>query len=99
VKVAQHTASCQIPEPKGLTVPAYTFLDPIFQPISAVWAVDIDGTSIIGNSEDLAVIHNPNATNPVPIGFLPVCNEHVVTAIGPDEMQLNRPEGRLKNQP
>jgi type I restriction enzyme S subunit len=71
----------------------------MFQFISAVWAVDIDGTSIIGNSEDLAVIHNPNATNPIPIGFLPVCNKYVAIAIGPDEMQLNRQDGRLKNQP
>lgn len=37
----------------GAEVPAYTFLDPRFNQISAIWAVDLDGGSAIGNSEPM----------------------------------------------
>jgi hypothetical protein len=83
---------------KGAPVPAYTFLDARFKPISAIWAVDVDGTSAIGNSEPMAVIHNPNAVNPMPIGFLPAYDEYVATPIGTEDFQLNRLEGRLKSR-
>lgn len=84
-----------ISKPKGAPVPAYTFLDVRFQPISAIWAVDVDGTSVIGNSEPMAVIHNPNALNPIPIGLLPAHDEYVATPIGTEEFELNRIKGRL----
>ncbi len=61
-------------------VPTYTFLDPRFSPISAIWAVDLNGGSTIGNSEPTAVVHNPNATNPLPLGFLPADDEYVAVA-------------------
>jgi type I restriction enzyme S subunit len=93
---AGHQHRPEIIKPNGSSVPAYTFLDPRFQPISAIWAVDIDGTSVIGNLEDLAVIHNPYATNPIPVGFLPAYDEYLATPISLDEMQLNRQDGRLK---
>ncbi len=85
-----------ISKPKGKPVPADTFFDPRFQTISAIWAVDVDGTSVIGNSEPMVVIHNPNAINPIPVGFLPAHEEYVTTPIGLDELQLNRQDGRLK---
>lgn len=47
--------------PKKAPVPAYTFLDDKSKPISAIWAVDLEGTSALGNIEPMAVIHNPNA--------------------------------------
>jgi type I restriction enzyme S subunit len=81
---------------KGAPVPAYTFLDERFQPISAIWAVDVDGTSANGNPEPMFVVHNPNANKPIPIGFLPAHDEYVATSIGTDEFKLNRIEGRLK---
>jgi hypothetical protein len=87
-----------ISKPKGAPVPAYTFLDARFQPISAIWAVDIDGTSAIGNSEPMAVIHNPNAINPIPIGYLPAHDEYVATPIGTEEFELNRLGGCLRFQ-
>lgn len=83
---------------KGAPVPAYTFLDERFQPISAIWAVDVDGTSAIKNSEPMAVIHNPNAVNPIPIGFLPAHDEYVATPIRTEEFELDRLEGRLKSR-
>ena len=87
-----------ISKPKGAPVPAYTFLDERFQPISAIWAVDVDGTSVIGNSEPMAVIHNPNAVNPIPIGFLPAHDEYVATPISAEEFELNRIDGCLRSQ-
>ena len=83
---------------KGAPVPAYTFLDERFQSISAIWAVDVDGTSANGNSEPMDVVHNPNANNPIPIGLLPAHDEYVATSIGTEEFKLNRVEGRLKSQ-
>jgi type I restriction enzyme S subunit len=63
-------------------VPANTFLDPSFNPVSAIWAVDLNGGSAIGNSEPMAVVHNPNASNPVPTGFLPADDEYVAVPEG-----------------
>lgn len=87
-----------ITKPKGKPVPAYTFLDPRFQPISAVWAVDIDGTSAIGNSEPMAVVHNPNADNPISTGFLPAHDEYVATPITTEKYELKRLGGNLLYQ-
>ena len=55
----------------GSSVSACMFLDPAFEHISAIWAADMDGTYVIGNSHVLAVEHNPNAVNPIPPGLLP----------------------------
>jgi len=77
----------------GAKVPAYTFLDPRFNPISAVWAVDLNGGTAIGNSEPMAVVHNPNATNPIPPGFLPADDEYVATAEG-DELVFSKASAR-----
>jgi hypothetical protein len=92
---AGHEHRPLISKPKGAPVPAYTFLDGRFQPISAIWAVDIDGTSAIGNSEPMAVVHNPNAVNPISTGLLPAHNEYVATPIGEDEYELKRIDGNL----
>jgi type I restriction enzyme S subunit len=86
-----------IAKPKGASVPAYIFLDPRFTPISAIWAVDVNGASAIGNSEPMAVVHNPNADNPIPIGFLPAHDEYVATPIGTEEYELNRLKGNLSS--
>jgi hypothetical protein len=92
---AGHQHRPLISKPKGATIPAYTFLDAKFRPISAIWAVDVNGTAAIGNSEPMAVIHNPNAANPIPIGFLPAHNEYVATPIGTEKFKLNRLEGKI----
>jgi hypothetical protein len=83
---------------KGAPVPAYTFLDERFQSVSAIWAVDVDGTSANGNSEPMAVVHNPNADNPIPVGLLPAHDEYVAISNGAEEFKLNRVDGRLKSQ-
>lgn len=92
---AGHQHRPLISKPKGAPVPTYTLLDERFRPISAIWAVDVDGTSVIGNSEPMAVIHNPYAFNPIPTGFLPAHDEYVATPIGAEEFDLNRITGRL----
>lgn len=92
---AGHQHRPQITNIRGASVPTYTFLDPRFRPISAIWAVDVDGTSVIGNSEPMAVIHNPNALNPIPVGFLPAYDEYVATPTSADEYELNTFSGRL----
>ncbi len=92
---AGHQYRPLIPKPNGQPVPAYTFLDPKFRLISAIWAVDLNGTSSIGNSEPMAVVHNPNAVNPIPTGFLPAHNEYVATQTGIDKYELNRVDGNM----
>jgi len=71
-------------------VPAYTFLDPRFNPISAIWAVDINGGTAISNEEPMAVIHNPNALNPISMGFLPADSEYVAAQSSDNELLLER---------
>jgi hypothetical protein len=78
-------------------VPADTFLDERYKHISAIWAVDVNGTSAIGNYEPMAVIHNPNAVNPVPVEFLPAHNEYVATPIGDDKYELKRIIGNMNS--
>lgn len=84
-----------IQKPNGAAVPAYTFLDPRFHPISAIWAVDIDDKWILGNGKPMAVIHNPNATSPIPLGLLPAFDEYMATQDGPEQYLLERRAGRL----
>jgi hypothetical protein len=74
-------------------VPAYTFLDPRFNPISAIWTVDLNGGFAIGNAEPMAIIHNPNATNPISPGFLPADDEYIADAEG-DELVLRKATGQ-----
>lgn len=91
-----HQHRSTIKKPNGAQVPAYTFLDPAFRPISAIWATDIDETWVIGNAKALAVVHNPEATNPLPVGLLPAHDEYVATPDGPDEYRLDRIAGLLR---
>jgi hypothetical protein len=79
-----------IQKPNGATVPSYTFLDLCFRMISAIWAIDFNGCTVIGNDEPSALIHNPNASNPVSEGFLPSNDEYVAKPIGDDSYSLLR---------
>jgi len=74
----------------GADVPAHTFLDPAFEPLSAIWAVDLNGHSAFGGSEPMYVVHNPNATCPVSKGFLPSLHDYVARLEG-DFYVLDRP--------
>lgn len=77
-------------------VPTRMFLDPHFNQVSAIWAVDLTGGSVIGNVEPSAVIHNPNALNPIPPGFLPADDEY--SAIEEDGgYVLKKADSRIEN--
>jgi type I restriction enzyme S subunit len=78
---------------KGAHVPAYTFLDERFAPISAIWATDFDECSVVGNERALAVVHNPLALNPIPALLLPSWSEYVATKLERDEMSLDKIPG------
>ncbi|MBK9441764.1 MAG: hypothetical protein IPN53_10815 [Comamonadaceae bacterium] len=66
-----------------------TFGDPRFNAVSAIWAIDFNGGQAIGNSEPSAVVHNPNATNHVPLGFLPTEAEYLAIQRG-DQLLLTK---------
>ncbi len=87
-----HQVRFHIEKPNGALVPASMFLDPRFSAVSAIWAVELDGSSIIGNREPTAVIHNPLATNPVPLGFLNADDEYVAVKSGDDEYIFSKAE-------
>jgi len=89
-----HQHSPYIMNRNNAQVPSFTFLDPRFNPISAIWAVDLNGGSVIGNSEPMAVIHNPNALNPISMGFLPADSEYVATPCSEDEYLLEKIESQ-----
>jgi len=82
--------------PQRAPVPAYTFLDDKSKPISAIWAVDLEGTSALGNIEPMAVIHNPNAQTRISTGFLPAYDEYVAKPDGSDNFIVSRIDGRLR---
>jgi type I restriction enzyme S subunit len=64
------------PNPSGgIDVPTYAFLDPRYRPVSAIWALDANGHAAMGGIEPSALIHNPNATNPLPLGWVGVDQE------------------------
>lgn len=90
-----HQQRFTIKKPNGASVPSHAFLDPRYQSVSAVWAVDFNGFGAIGNPEPSALIHNPNAVNPLPRGFLPVDDEFAATPLGEDELLFERvgPDG------
>ncbi len=89
---AQHTHRPQIRKPTGSAVPAYTFLDPRFSPVSAIWACDIDETWVIGNAKLSAVIHNPIALNPIPPHLLPAGSDYIAIPDGPESYLLEERE-------
>ncbi len=71
-------------------VPADTFLDPRYNAISAVWAIDLNGAAVLDSEQPKVVVHNPNANNPLPQGFLPADSDFVTMPVGEDGYVLNR---------
>jgi hypothetical protein len=85
-----------IKKPNGAEIAADTFFDPRFRHVSAIFAADLDGSHIIGNAKPTAVVHNPNAANPVPAGLLPANWDYVASEHGDEEYLLERRPGRLR---
>jgi hypothetical protein len=79
-----------IPKPNGAAVPSYAFLDSRYNMVSAIWAVDFNGSSVIGGHEPSALVHNPNAVNRLRQGFLPTDEEFIATPFGDDSYEINR---------
>jgi type I restriction enzyme S subunit len=79
-----------ISKANAATVPTHAFLDPAYKMISAIWAVDFNGCGAIGNRQPSAVIHNPCAANPIPVGFLPANEEFQALQSGEDNWTFGR---------
>lgn len=90
-----HSYRPEIRNANGSPVPSSAFLDPWFSMVSAVWAVDFNGCSCIGNSEPSAVVHNPNALNPLPLGFLPADEEFLAKFVSEELIELERVKPRF----
>lgn len=56
-------------------IPTNNFLDPRYDQISAIWALDLNG-GLSANNEPTAIIYNPNSKNPLPANFLPADEEY-----------------------
>lgn len=85
-----HQHRLEITKPNGSPVSTHTFLDPRYQMVSALWAVDFTGFGAIGNAEPSALIHNPKAINPLPRGFLVVDEEYEAMPLGDDELLFQK---------
>lgn len=83
-----------IPKPAGRSVPADTFLDPRFAPVSAIWATDVDENLLLGITRPMVVVHNPQARVALPRNLLPAQYEYVALD-HTDHYQLDRHKGRL----
>lgn len=79
-----------INKPNGSNVPTFAFLDDRYAPVSAIWAVDFNGGKVVGNSEPSALVHNPNASQPLPRGTLDADVEFVATPKGDGEFLLEQ---------
>ncbi|WP_102958225.1 hypothetical protein [Mangrovicella endophytica] len=90
----EHQQRHLIHKPRGMPVPADTFLDGRFSPISAIWATDIDEFSLLNRPADMVAVHNPQARNPIPVGLLPAHEEFVARILDQDTYQLERIPGR-----
>jgi type I restriction enzyme S subunit len=84
-----------VKNPNDANVQTDTFLDKSFAAISAVWATDFDDFFIIGSTKELVIVHNPLATNPLPVNLLPAWSEYAVTAVQNDEYRFEKQDGRL----
>ncbi|MGU3495747.1 hypothetical protein ACLBXM_17035 [Xanthobacteraceae bacterium A53D] len=89
----EHQRRMLIPKPRGKSVPADTFLDTRFAPVSAVWAIDVDERALLGKAAASAVVHNPLASSPLPLGLLPALEEFVARPVDDDHYQLDRVDG------
>ncbi len=89
---AGHSYRPSLMRPKGADVPADTFHDPNFAPVSAVWAVDIGYGSTLHTPQAMAVVHNPLAKNPIPSHLLPAYEEFTLE-LAADEMAVKRYPG------
>jgi len=85
-----HQVRVNIKNHNQAPIPTSIFLDPRFSRVSAIWAVDLDGASVIGNREPTAVIHNPLATLRLSVGFLAADEEYVAETTGDNEYVLRR---------
>lgn len=74
----------------SVEVPTHAFLDPRYRPVSAVWALDVNGFSAIGALEPTALVHNPNAINPIPLGWVAVDEEFQAVNGNNQELILKR---------
>ena len=82
----------------GSSVPTSIFLDPAYRKISAIWAMDIDECEVIGNTQYLEVVHNPNATQPIPSRLLPASAEYVASrSQEEDQYILERQDRGVEN--
>lgn len=79
----------------GAPVPADTFFDPRFAPVSAIWATDVDENLIFDQRRPMAIVHNPIASRPLPVGLLPAQQEYVAVPDG-DRYLLETRDGRLR---
>lgn len=88
-----------IPKSNASTVPATTFLEPRNSMVSAIWAVDFNGSRVRYSTEPSAVVHNPFATNPIPVGFLPRDTEYVSKVEGDFVVLTQQPGTSLGTTP
>lgn len=90
-----HQRRFHIIRSRGEPVPTFTFLDPTFKQISAIWAADFDEESFIRSDRSVLVIHNPQASNPIPRMLLPAQAEYIASPVGNDELELAPMPGKL----
>jgi len=74
----------------GSTVPTFAFLDERYAPVTAIWAVDFNGERAIGNSEPSALVHNLNASRPLPRGTFDADVEFITSPAGGNEFLMER---------
>jgi type I restriction enzyme S subunit len=73
-----HIHRTEVKKPGSSAVPTEFFLSKDSEYVSAIWATDICEVTVTENiTPQMAVIHNPFAKNPIPLGLLPAQKEYI----------------------
>jgi hypothetical protein len=75
-------------------VASNVFLDSSHEHIDALWAVDLDENVLLSKSCSMAVVHNPNCNNELPLKLLPAQIEYA-TSVSASDYIIQKITGRL----
>lgn len=86
---AKHTNRWFIEKDNGSNVPTDSFLNPDYQQVSAIIGSCAGLNAVCGRKPPIAIVHNPIAENPLPVGLIEVDEEFIAEDKG-DHYELRR---------
>jgi len=85
----RHSYRGSIKKPNGADVPTDSFLNPAYSSVSAILGTPAGINAACGDAYPVALVHNPLATNKLPVGILGADEEYVAEDKG-DHYELHQ---------